>query len=101
MELVLNSSDKSRNERLFQTLHQSSEEINGQFGETLSWLLMPENKISKILISKPLDGYNPDEWGELSGWIADRMSRLQQVMEQPLATAFNQGEVGEPHGLHQ
>ena len=68
----------------FDRLSQQKADIEARFGTALEWLPPPEKKYCRIQYSKPVDGYNRDNWPEMIQWLVLHMTRLEQAMREPL-----------------
>ena len=61
------SDDKS----IFQQLLQHKDEIESDIGFALDWRELPEKKASRIIIEKPVNLDDHDEWHQQFDWIID------------------------------
>ena len=71
------SDDKS----IFQKLLQHKDEIEADIGFSLDWRELPDKKASRILIEKPVNLDNPDEWNSQFDWIADTCIRFKKAFK--------------------
>ena len=66
VEFYIND-DKS----IYHKLVQHKEEIESEIGLSLDWRELPDKKASRIILEKPVNLDNSDEWNSQFDWIAD------------------------------
>ena len=71
------SDDKS----IFQQLFQHKDEIEADIGFALDWRELPDKKASRIIIEKPVNLDNHDEWNEQFDWIIDSCIRFKKTFK--------------------
>ena len=71
------SDDKS----IFQQLFQHKDEIEAEIGFTLDWRELPDKKASRILIEKPVNLDDHDEWHSQFDWIIDTCIRFKKTFK--------------------
>ena len=84
VELWLSRSQLEENKFMFDWLLKHKEEIEQNVGFELEWFRLDDKKSCRIQISKDFDGYNKDNWTEMSSWIVDNMIRLEKGFKKPL-----------------
>ena len=92
--LSLARSDKRENKWLFERLEQQRREVEGRFGDGLEWRRMDDNKASRIVYSKPFDGFNESVWPEMVAWLCDHIVRLEAAFSEPLSRLNRQLKSG-------
>jgi hypothetical protein len=75
---------EEENTFIFATLEKYRAQIDADFGGSLVWDPMPNNKATQIYIVKSCDGRNQDDWPEMGQWLVDTMARLELAMREPL-----------------
>ncbi|MCY4227693.1 MAG: DUF4268 domain-containing protein [Gammaproteobacteria bacterium] len=90
VEIVLGRSSTKENKLVFDFLHKSKEEIEGNFGETMEWRRLDEKISSKIQFSCKMDGYDEDLWQGYIQWHLEYMTKLENALKKPLLEAQNQ-----------
>lgn len=71
------SDDKS----IFQKLLQHKDEIEADIGFALDWRELPDKKASRIIIEKPVNLDNHDEWNSQFDWIIDTSIRFKKAFK--------------------
>ena len=84
VEVVFQSSDKSRNKALFDALVPRREELETAFGGSLHWRRNDDLKKSHIVHASAFDGFNEEAWPDMANWIAESMKRIQSTFDGPL-----------------
>jgi len=84
VELNIGRRSADENRFIFDRLNQQKADIEARFGAVLEWLPLPEKKSCRIQYSKPVDGYNRDNWPDMIQWLVTHMIRLEQAMREPL-----------------
>jgi len=84
VELNIGRRSADENCFIFDRLNQQKADIEGRFGAVLEWLPLPEKKSCRIQLSKPVDGYNRDNWPDMIRWMVLHMTRLEQALREPL-----------------
>lgn len=85
IELYISTSEKERNEEIFETLKQDREVIESNLGTELVWQLLPEKQACRIKWSKSITGkiteLTTDQQSELIEWGVDSMDTFQDELE--------------------
>ena len=76
VEFNISHSRKRYSKRVFDFLLEHQEEIESRFGESLVWERLEDKKSSYIRYSKPFDGYNEENWQEISAWLLEHIRKL-------------------------
>ena len=76
VEFNISHSRKRYSKRVFDFLIEHQEEIESRFGESLVWERLEDKKSSYIRYSKPFDGYNEENWQEISAWLLEHIRKL-------------------------
>lgn len=63
-------------------------QIESEFGNTLVWDRLDDNKASAILYVKQADGVNREKWPEMINWLVENMTKLETVLKKPLHEAY-------------
>lgn len=71
------SDDKS----IFQQLFQHKDEIEAEIGFALDWRELPDKKASRILIEKPVNLDDHDEWHSQFDWIIDTCIKFKKAFK--------------------
>ena len=71
------SDDKS----IFQHLFQHKDEIEAEIGFALDWRELPDKKASRILIEKPVNLDDHDEWHSQFDWIIDTCIKFKKAFK--------------------
>ena len=85
VELILQRSAAAENKQIFDRLEQERQEIEGRFGDELSWRRMDDRKKSRICCSHPFDGFNEENWPEMIEWLCRHIVRLDEAFSEPLS----------------
>ena len=93
VELSLMRSDAEENEFLFNELKKQQDEIERSFGKELNWNRLEGRKASRIQLSKPVEGYNRDNWPEMIEWLVSKMTLFEKALRQPLSGAASKLKV--------
>jgi hypothetical protein len=89
-EFYIDAGDQVVNKRLFDELKSQEREIEGKFGDRLSWERMEDRRASRIAAYHV--GAIQDSPGELKGlqtWAVDAMVRLYSALNAPLQKAVD------------
>ena len=85
IELYISTSEKERNEEIFETLKQDREMIESSLGAELVWQQLPEKQACRIKWPKPIDERITDltasQQTELIEWGVDAMDTFQDELE--------------------
>ena len=90
VDLYLNRSIQKQNKWIFDQLHGKKEKIERDFGNSLFWQRLDDRKACRISISKPIDGFNEDNWPVAIEWICDSFERLERCFS-PYLIELNRG----------
>ena len=75
-DLYIND-DKS----IFHRLVQHQAEIEKDIGFSLDWRELPDKKASRIIVERPVDLDNQNEWNSQFDWIMDTSIRFKQAFK--------------------
>jgi hypothetical protein len=78
-DLTIGRGSKAENKWLFDRLHEQKETIEADFGAQLEWLPMNDKKASGIRYRKEFDGYDPEHWPEMIGWLTKHVKSLEKA----------------------
>ena len=79
VELTLQRSNTTENRWLFGRLKESRKELESHFGQALEWNRMDDKKSSKIRLVRSFDSYNRSKWSDITEWLGDNVSRLEET----------------------
>lgn len=74
------SDDKS----IYRNLFKHKDEIESELGFALDWRELPDKKASRIIIEKPVNLDNHDEWNQQFDWIVDVCIKFKKVFKKYL-----------------
>lgn len=74
------SDDKS----IYHQLLKHKGEIEAELGFALDWRELPDKKASRIIIEKPVNLDNHDEWNQQFDWIVDVCIKFKKVFKKYL-----------------
>lgn len=74
------SDDKS----IYHQLFEHKDAIETELGLALDWRELPDRKASRIIIEKPVDLENHDEWNQQFDWLVDVCIRFKKVFKKYL-----------------
>jgi hypothetical protein len=66
---------------IYHKLIQHKDEIEADIGFALDWRELPDKKASRILIEKPVNLDDPNEWNSQFDWIADTAVRFKKAFK--------------------
>jgi len=69
------------NKSIFHKFHQSKNEIETDLGFALDWRELPDKKASRIIIEKPVNLDNHDEWNSQFDWIVETSIRFKNTFK--------------------
>ena len=84
VELSLSRANESENKRLFDQLFALRPQIEAAFGHPLDWRRMDDKKQSRIVFAKDFDGYNRDNWAEMTAWLSEHIRKLETAFSDHL-----------------
>lgn len=84
VEFSMQRSQAEANKFVFDRLEAQKKEIEVEFGHALIWKRLPSQKACRIQFSKPVDGYDEDNWPEMIAWLVEHMARLEEILSGPL-----------------
>ncbi len=84
VELSLSRANESENKRLFDQLFALRPQIEAAFGHPLDWRRMDDKKQSRIVFAKDFDGYNRDNWPEMTAWLSEHIAALEAAFSDHL-----------------
>ncbi|MDB4606308.1 DUF4268 domain-containing protein [Crocinitomicaceae bacterium] len=77
VSLVISTSNKERNKKIYKILNNNKSEIESKFGSTLEWFEMPENKMSYVkyeLINCSV--YEEDTWNKMNEFFLEQIPKM-------------------------
>lgn len=82
VELYIHRGDVTTNKKIFEELLSHKDEIEGVFGEPLSWQRLDKKIASRIAYEMTLGGYKDDEatWQTIQTAMIDAMVRLEKAL---------------------
>jgi len=81
------SPDKDWNKSMFDAMHALRDQIEEHFPHELTWLRMEDSKTSKIVFSKPFDGFNKENWPDRIKWLVKHYGQLRKATSEALSEA--------------
>lgn len=84
VDLYLGRPAAAENKWLFDRLLAQKAEIEAAFGAPLNWQRLDGGKASKIGFAQPFDGYDRENWPEITGWMAEHLRRFDAASRAPL-----------------
>lgn len=87
VELWLARPSQQENKQLYLYLLNLRADIETAFGQPLDWQELPNKKSSRIQYAHGIDGYNKDNWPEMTYWLVEHMIKLEKALKKPLADA--------------
>lgn len=85
VELNISRPDRNENKHIFDKLYDLQNEIEQSFGDKLDWRRLDDKKASRIFFSNQFDGYDSDNWNEITNWLIEKMNRFEASFSGPLA----------------
>ncbi|WP_286858462.1 DUF4268 domain-containing protein [Methanosaeta sp. UBA356] len=78
VELYIDSRNKRRNKRIFDTFRENEASINAGFGEGLEWQRLDNKRACRIMKTLNIGGYRDEntKWSEIQNAMIDTMIRL-------------------------
>jgi len=89
VELGMSRSSTLENKHIFDALIKDKESIEESFGEHLDWQRLDNKKACRIQFSKPVDGYNKENWSTMIEWLIEHIVRLEIALK-PALNSINQ-----------
>ncbi|CAH1551026.1 MULTISPECIES: DUF4268 domain-containing protein [Vibrio harveyi group] len=87
VQFEMNRSDTNENKFIFDYLYSLKNEIEQQFGHPLEWLRLDARKASRIQFKKSFDGYNRENWSEMTEWLVFNMMTLERSIKPYIKSA--------------
>ena len=84
VELYLNRPFAVENKQIYDQLELKKNEIEGRFGAELQWQRMDDKKACRISYPHPFDGYNDENWPEITDWLLNYIVKLEEAFSEPL-----------------
>jgi hypothetical protein len=85
VEVSIQRSSAAENKWIFDQLFAQREMIEQSFGEKLEWHRNDDQKRCLINLSEPCDGFDSENWSDMTAWMSDRIRRLETTFAEPLA----------------
>ncbi|PAB60991.1 DUF4268 domain-containing protein [Anaeromicrobium sediminis] len=79
VEIYIETENKEKNEKIFDSLFGHKVEIEKRFGKNLIWQRKDSVRVRKIIYSEPKDSHNKEEWETIIDFLVDAMIRLEEV----------------------
>ena len=84
VELYLNRSRAAENKRIYDQLEQQRQNIEGRFGAELQWQRLDEKRACRVSYRHPFDGYDDENWPEMTNWLCKYIVKLEEALSEPL-----------------
>lgn len=88
VELEFATSNTEHNKKLFDFFYAQKAQIEQICGLQLTWLRSENQKLSKIVISTAVDGYNKEQWSEYIQWHFEHVQKFEQVFKPYMNEAY-------------
>ncbi|MGM1052484.1 MAG: DUF4268 domain-containing protein [Pseudomonadota bacterium] len=85
VEISLQRSEADENKWVFDRLLAQKDQIEEVFGAELDWRRMDDKKASRVVFSRPFDGFSRDTWPEMIAWLSTHIQKLEMAFSAPLA----------------
>lgn len=85
VQVSMQSANTEQNKWIYDHLLQHREAIEAHFGGSLDWRRLEHRKLSLVCCEQGFDGFNPEEWPRMIGWLSETFKRFEQAFRQPLA----------------
>ncbi|WP_180176631.1 MULTISPECIES: DUF4268 domain-containing protein [unclassified Acinetobacter] len=89
VEMTISPSEPEVNTVIFEYLFSKKEEIESVFSHKLEWLELVGKKSCRIQYSQNFDGYDKNNWGEISKWHIDNIVRFEKALSPHLKDAYD------------
>ncbi len=84
VELYLSRPHAAENKWFFDRLDRERQEIEGRFGAELQWQRLDDKKACRISYRNPFDGYDDENWPEMTDWLCEHIVKLEEAFSEPL-----------------
>ncbi|MEZ9949221.1 DUF4268 domain-containing protein [Vibrio breoganii] len=84
VEFSMSRSEVKENKFIFDRLLEQKTDIESLFGSELEWLRLDDKKASRIQFSKSFEGYDRENWPEMTAWMVEHMTALEGAFKLPL-----------------
>ena len=84
VELYLSRTRTAENKWFFDQLEGEKIEIEGRFGAELEWQRLDDKKASRICCQHPFNGFNDNNWPEMTEWLCEHIVKLEGALSEPL-----------------
>lgn len=84
VDLYIGRSAAAENKWLFDQLFAQKDAIEASFGAPLNWQRLDGGKASKIGLAQPFDGYDRENWPEITHWLVEHVRRFEAALRAPL-----------------
>ncbi len=88
VELEFATNNTEHNKKLFDFFYARKAQIEQCCGLRLNWLRSENQKLSKIVIGKAVDGYNKEKWSEYIQWHFEHVQKFEQVFKPYMKDAY-------------
>ena len=88
VELEFATSNTEHNKKLFDFFNERKAEIEQSCGLHLHWLKLKNQKLSKIVVTNAVDGYNKALWPEYIQWHFENVQKFEQVFKPYMKDAY-------------
>ena len=88
VELEFATSNTEHNKKLFDFFYAQKAQVEQSYGLQLTWLRSENQKLSKIVISTAVEGYNKEKWSEYIQWHYEHVQKFEQVFKPYMKDAY-------------
>lgn len=85
VDLVMQRPQKAENEWVFDALAEQREALESKIGSTVEWRRQEESKRCTICISREIDGFDRNNWAEITRWLSDHIAKFEETFSGPIA----------------
>ena len=84
VELYLSRTRATENKWIYDKLEQEKKEIENRFGAELQWQRLDDKKACRICYRRPFNGFDDDNWPEMTDWLCEHIVKLEEAFSEPL-----------------
>ncbi len=84
VELYLDRTRATENKWIYDKLEQEKKEIENRFGAELQWQRLDDKKACRICYRRPFNGFDDDNWPEMTDWLCEHIVKLEEAFSEPL-----------------